>query len=143
VARKKIDVEARRITQGIGRYLDEVEAGTVEGPRFVTLGALGKDFPAATDDPKVIERAIAHVKEQAQEGTSIERLKRTQRALTLSRKLDELVEAQASNGESEAFFIEHAYAWAEANGVGYGAFRAMGVPADVLRAAGITRGFQP
>jgi hypothetical protein len=131
----------REVTSGIGRYLDAIEDGTVNGKRIVRLGAL-KGFPNRTDDPDVIARAIELINEQAQEGTSIERLQRTQRALTLARELDALVNAEDAD-DVQAFFVEHALAWATERGVGYGAFRAMGVPADVLRDAGITRGFEP
>jgi len=135
-----------QITRGIGAYLDELEAGTVNGKRFVVLGQFDRELgiPNRTDDPEVVEQAIAIINERAREATtSVVRLKRTQRALTLQRELDELIAAQSSNGEAEAFFVEHALAWATDNGISYGAFRAMGVPAPVLKDAGITRGFAP
>jgi hypothetical protein len=140
VARRKIDPEALRITKGIGRYLDEVEAGAVLGSPSVYIGAL-KGFPMRSDDPEVLERAIAAVKEQARTGTSVNRLKRTQRVHSLERQLATLREA--SNGEAKALFVEHALTWATEQRVGYSAFRAMGVPPAVLRDAGITRGFEP
>lgn len=131
----------REVTSGIGRYLDAIEDGTVNGKRTVAIGAL-KGFPQRTDDPEVIARAIEVINERAQEGTSIERLQRTQRALTLARQLDALLNAEEGD-DLRAFFVEHALAWATERGVGYGAFRAMGVPADVLRDAGMTRGWEP
>lgn len=132
----------REVTNGIGRYLDEVEAGAVNGKRTVHLGAL-KGFPQSTDDPEVVARAIKEVQARAQEGTAIERLRRTQRVLNLTRALDELTAATEDTGEAQAFFIKHALAWATEHGIGYSAFRAMGVPAAVLREAGMSRGWEP
>jgi hypothetical protein len=40
-------------------------------------------------------------------------------------------------------FIEHAKAWAEAEGITAGAFEQMGVPPEVLREAGIVPGTRP
>src|SRR5438270_13940213 len=37
-------------------------------------------------------------------------------------------------------FVKHARAYSRAKGIGYAAWREVGVPADVLREAGITRG---
>lgn len=131
------------ISRGIGRYLDEVESGTVNGAAVVELGAL-KGFPRRTDDPKVVARALKVIEKQAHEGSAVMRLERWQRVITLRRELARLESANdESNNDAEAFFIANALAWAEMKGVGYGAFRQMGVPVDVLRAAGITRGFEP
>ncbi len=51
----------------------------------------------------------------------------------------EQAEATANTGELEADFIEHAKGYAERKGISYGAWREAGVPASVLRAAGISR----
>lgn len=141
--KRLVNTEAAQVSRGIGRYLNEVEAGVVNGKLVVNLGAIGNGLPGQTSDPNEVERAIAIVKESAREGSAVQRLKRHQRVFTLTRELEALRAANESNGDAQAFFIEHAKAWAEANGIGYAAFRTMGVPVDVLSEAGITRTFEP
>lgn len=132
---------SREITNGITRYLNEIERGTVERG-YVHLGAIGNGLPHTTSNPTDVERAIKIIKEQAREGGTQQRLLRHQRVITLTRAL----EVMRANGEGEtarAFFVEHAFDWATERGVGYSAFRMMGVPVDALTEAGITRGFEP
>jgi hypothetical protein len=49
-------------------------------------------------------------------------------------------EATSNTAELEAEFVEHAKGYAERKGISYAAWREAGVPAAVLRAAGIGRG---
>jgi hypothetical protein len=120
------------ISKGIGRYLEELEQGR-NGTSAITLGPGWR-----TSDPDEIEaRANELVVEMAQEPSVIKRLKMTQRARDLLDHADRL--RGEPDEDARAFFIEHAAAWAEANGISYGAFRDMGVPAAVLKEAGISR----
>lgn len=48
-----------------------------------------------------------------------------------------LGKAQMTNGDAKEFFIAHAAEFAERKGIGAMAFRSMGVPAAVLKEAGI------
>lgn len=127
------------ISRGIGRYLDAVEYGAPNG--LVSLGALD-GFPGTTRDPEVVARAIEVIRGRADEGSAVQRLKRQQRIITLTRQLETL-ETEGTEDDAHAFFVEHAAEWAEENGVGYSAFRAMGVAPSVLAEAGITRTFEP
>lgn len=49
-------------------------------------------------------------------------------------------EAVSNTAELESDFIEHAKSYAERKGISYAAWREAGVPATVLRVAGINRG---
>jgi hypothetical protein len=126
--------QAPTTTKGIGRYLRALESG--EGER-VNLGAL-PEFPAVTSDPEVVERAIVALRARGDEGGPIARLKRQQRIIDLTHAVETL-RATSNGNDPRAFFITHGAEWAMANGIGYHAFRSMGVPASVLREAGIAR----
>jgi hypothetical protein len=67
----------------------------------------------------------------------IERLELVQERIALEEKLADL-EADDGFDEAEQAFIEHAYDWAVDKGFTYSALREVGVPAAVLRAAGIS-----
>ena len=141
-ARKAINRDELAITKGIGRYLDELETTSVVGNKGVSLGAIGNGLPAWTTNPDDVERAIKVVREQAQHGTAVQRLTKQQRIHTLMHALEEL-RASGDADTNREVFIAHALEWATKRGIGYGAFRAMGVPVSVLKQAGITRGFEP
>lgn len=128
-------------TKRIGAYLDALANGDTR-PTSVPLGALA-GFPQSTTDPEVVEAAIVEIRKRADEGGAIARLKRQQRIIELQRAADWLREAPATVDDPEVYFIDHGKAWAEDAGIGYSAFRAMGVPASVLTRAGITRTFEP
>jgi hypothetical protein len=65
--------------------------------------------------------------------------------LTLIQERIDLRAEQASLEDSvdlsalEAEFVAHAAAYSQSKGISYSAWRAVGVPADVLKSAGITR----
>ena len=50
--------ETHAVTRGIGRYLNEVEAGVVDGKLTVVLGAIGNGLPQRSSDPNEVERAV-------------------------------------------------------------------------------------
>lgn len=138
--RRKESPSAAATSKGIGRYLDALAAGVGDA---VALGQL-KGFPNRTTDPEVVERAIATIRANAGAGSAVARLKRQQRIITLERELAALRERASANGSNPRdFFISNAREWAIENGIGYGAFRAMGVPAATLKAAGIDRTLEP
>jgi hypothetical protein len=116
----------REISKGIGRYLDELDAGALSvhlGPRR-----------GLTRDPDEIDEYAEKIEAELAETTSsIKRLRLRQKVIDLRGVADAL---RQSTGP--AFFVEHAADWADANGISYAAFRDLGVPADVLREAGIS-----
>jgi hypothetical protein len=128
----------RAATVAIGAYLDEIADGGSYAAGRVALGAL-EGFPAMSRDPEIIDAAAAEIERRADETTSrVRELKYRQRVLELRAGAEDL-RAVATGDDAESAFVEVAAAWAEANGITYEAFREMGVPARVLKAAGIAR----
>lgn len=122
----------------IGAYLDAVRNAAVNGktyrPGVVVLGAL-PGFPQATSDPAVIADAIKLYEKRAQDAPSaIVELKARQKIIDLTAALEV---ASKSTSDLEANFIANAGAWAAENGISYAAFRTMGIPARVLKAANV------
>jgi hypothetical protein len=63
--------------------------------------------------------------------------------LQLRRDLESAAQEEDDPAEEERFrkaFVKNARAYARAKGISYASFREIGVPADVLKEAGITRG---
>jgi hypothetical protein len=119
------------IARGIGNYLDELARGEDRG--WVSLGRAG----GATNDPAAVDAYADKLALEAEEITSpLKRLKLVQRVIDLREKAEGL-RARADHTSWRDHFVEHAGAWAEDHGVSYAAFREMGVPAKVLKEAGI------
>ena len=76
--------------------------------------------------------------EQLEGADPLKRLQLAQEELDLTDELAR-VDQGTDIGDLEAEFIKVAPSYAERKGISYGAFREVGVPASVLKAAGITR----
>ena len=76
--------------------------------------------------------------EQLEGADPLKRLQIAQEELDLTDELAR-VDQGTDIGDLEAEFIKVAPSYAERKGISYGAFREVGVPASVLKAAGITR----
>jgi hypothetical protein len=124
------------MSKTVGRYLDLLADESEYGRSgTVRLGRL-EGFPAATNDPDVVEAAAAMISQTADETTSrIRELELRQRVLDLRAMAEELREGTAL--ELEEAFVKVAAVWAAERGITYAAFREMGVTARVLKAAGI------
>lgn len=134
---------AMAASKAIGAYLAQLDeqsehrANGHRSKRGATLGRL-KGFPNFSEDPDEIERAADAIAAQSDEVSSYVR------ALKLQQRVIELREIAADLRDGtgpaaiEAAFVDVAAAWAESNGISYAAFRAMGVPAAVLREAGVS-----
>lgn len=132
--------DATRITKAVARYLDQCREHGANGKPGVWLGSL-KGYPARTSDPETVAAVIdLYQREVIPALTSpVQELKARQRVMTLRRELERM--RKVSNGTADAAredFVLVAADWAVTNGISYAAFREMGVPADVLREAGIT-----
>ena len=127
----------------VGAYLEQLDVESEQranGRRYSSRGAhLGAlpGFPNFSADPDEIERAAAAIAERALEVPSyVKALELQQRVLELRQIAGELREGDADRLEQQ--FVEVAAAWATERGISYQAFRVMGVPARVLKAAGIS-----
>ena len=135
---KSAKLTGRAATVAVGAYLDYVAEGGQYGAGRVSLGAM-PGFPTYTADPDVIDAAAAEYERRADDAsTRIVELKRRNRALALRAAAEDL-RAVDSGEDVETRFTACAAAWAESNGITYEAFREMGVPARVLKAAGVAR----
>lgn len=118
---KRAMAEGRAQAKAVRSYLD-----------LVADGQHNKDTPPVED--LEAERAELHRKiDEAQD--SLHRLELIQRRLDVEAQL-----AQAPDVDvvaAERGFIEHAAAYAERKGLSWPAFRDAGVPASVLREAGL------
>lgn len=87
-----------------------------------------------------VSRQLARVEERLASGDAdpITRLGLVQERMDLTAELESM-QSSVDVAEIEAGFVEHARGYGERKGVSYSAWRELGVPADVLRRAGITR----
>lgn len=116
------------IGKGIARYLNEV--------RDLGIGRIGR--PSVPRKPETLRKSIAlHEKRLAEAKSPLVELVERSTLLDLRAMLAEMGTPTARS-EAHTFFVAYAGAWAVAKGVSYPAFREMGVPAAVLREAGIT-----
>ena len=141
--RKRFNSERER-SRIVGAYLEQLDVESEQrasGRRYSARGAhLGAlpGFPNFSADPDEIERAAAAIAERALEVPSyVKALELQQRVLELRQIAGELRETGGVD-QLEQQFVEVAAAWATERGISYQAFRVMGVPARVLKAAGIS-----
>lgn len=104
------------------------------------LGALGhKRRPGRPTTPETLEKRMRRIDEQLEAETDpLKRVDLQQKRLDAESRLAELTEVPDIEG-LESGFIESAAAYSERKGITYAAWRAEGVPAAVLRRAGIGR----
>jgi hypothetical protein len=107
-----------------------------------------KDYLQALDDnrpkrgrrrsPESIQKRLDSVEASIPTAAPINRLSLIQERNDLSAELADVSEATDISGLEDAF-TKVAKAYAERKGIGYSAWREIGVPASVLKEAGITR----
>lgn len=122
-AHKKAIKKGRQEAAAIKSYLDSL-----------TTGARRR-----AADPKAIQRRLKALDSRlSAETNKLKRLDLTQQRMNLERSLD----AASSEGDGsglEKEFVAVASSYARRKGISYQAFRAAGVPAAVLKKAGISR----
>jgi len=108
------------------------------------LGALEANRPrrGRRRTVETVERQLAETREELAAAGGATKLELIQRRRDLE---VELATLRAGGGsvdlsELEQPFVEHGKAYAERKGISYAAFREFGVPAEVLKKAGIGRG---
>lgn len=88
--------------------------------------------------PESIDARLKEIEEQIPEADPLTRLGLVQERSNLRADL-EAAEEQIDLESVEADFIAHAHAYSTRKGIDYSSWREIGVPAAVLKAAGITR----
>jgi len=124
------------VARKIGQYLDEVAAG-IGSSNAIALGQT-PGMPAWTKDPAQVRKAAEWHRERAGTEQGVKRLRTLQRVRDLEYAA-EVLESEGEDETLEAYFIANAGEYAAANGIEYATFREAGVPARVLREAGIAR----
>jgi hypothetical protein len=88
--------------------------------------------------PELIEARLAEIEELIPDAEPVARLGLVQERSNLRAQL-EVAGSEVEFASVEAAFVEHARSYGERKGIDYSSWREVGVPASVLRAAGINR----
>ena len=124
-AHKKALAQGRTMSATVDRYLAAINTPKTRG-RKVTKATL-------------TER-LATAQAQAKTTTGVDKVLKAQEIRDLQAKLAQAnVTSSADVKTLESAFVKIAKTFGENRGVGYGAWRDAGVPADVLKKAGIAR----
>lgn len=123
-AHKDAMAKGRRQARAVKAYLEGLEVGRRRGPKMT---------------PEKLRTRVEETEQAIDEADSpIKRLELIQTRMDLQEHLEEL-EAQVDVSELEDEFVGVAAEYGERKGIAYMAWRELGVPAAVLRRAGITR----
>lgn len=124
-AHKRALAEGRAMSATVDRYLRLIN----------TPKRRGRKVSAAT-----LEQRLALAHKRLPTATGLERVYAAQEIRDLKAKIAQLPAGDGANRtRAEAAFVKIAKAFGERRGLTYGAWRDAGVPADVLRRAGISR----
>lgn len=103
------------------------------------LSALGSRRPGRPVTPESLQTRLESLQSKvAEEADPLKRLDLEQEIIDVNARLKE-VEAKQDIDDLEAGFVEVAKSYSERKGISYGAWRQVGVPAAVLKKAGIPR----
>ncbi len=116
--------QGRNESRVVSRYLEAVTAGKGKRGRKRT--------------PESISLQIARIDQEIETASAIRRLELTQRRSDLALEKERLT-ARVDLTAVEKDFVKVAKSYAARNGISYASFRSLGVPADVLKKAGIAR----
>ena len=116
--------QGRAESRIVSRYLDALAAGKGKRGRKRT--------------PESVNMQIARIDKEIAAAAPLRRLELTQRRMDLVAERDRLSQRVDLEGV-EREFIKVAKSYAERNVISYTAFRELGVPAEVLRRAGVSR----
>ncbi len=116
--------EGRTQGRAVRNYLEALEAHKPKRGRKRT--------------PESISKRLDKIDVEMGDADPMRRLELIQERLDLKAELDN-IDTVADLSELEAEFVKAAKPYAERKGLSYAAFRAVGVPAATLKAAGISR----
>lgn len=125
-AHKSALAEGRNHAKVVGRYLDALEANKPKRGRKRTAESVKKRLTAVEGELKDVG--------------GIQRLSLLQERRNLEVELAGMQAGGADISGLEKDFVKVAKPYAQRKGITYGAWREFGVPADVLKKAGISRG---
>ncbi|HEY3831798.1 MAG TPA: hypothetical protein VGO03_05865 [Acidimicrobiia bacterium] len=123
-AHKAALAAGREQSRAVRDYLEAIEAAKPRRGRKRT--------------PASIKKRLTTIEGSLPDASALQRLLLTQERTDLEYELENLSEA-VDLSSYEKGFVKHGKAYAEAKGINYATFRSVGVSADVLQRAGITR----
>jgi hypothetical protein len=124
-AHKAAMATGRSESAAVKRYLDALEQNRPKRGRKRT--------------PDSIKKRIQQVDKELESAESVSRLNLIQERKDLEAELG-AIDRKVDMGDLESGFIGVAASYAERKGISYATWREVGVPAEVLRKAGISRG---
>jgi hypothetical protein len=89
--------------------------------------------------PETIKKRLAELDNAIADADPLRRVSLVQQRIDLNNELERL-DAVVDVSQLEKSFVAVAKGYGDRKGISYGAWREVGVPAEVLKAAGITRG---
>lgn len=133
----------REVAHAVRALLEQYAAAAARGKQgrvdeVVRLGRIGRGLPSSTRDPAVVEQVLAIYDAEVipRAPNALAQLRARQRRRDLAAALEQL-RASGNGSGPRAVFVEGGARWAAANGIEYATFRDMGLPAGLLRDAGI------
>ena len=117
--------QGRRAAAAVGAYVEAIESAKPQRRRKLT--------------PEQIEADLVDARAAVDAASGTKKLAAAQHVIDLERRLIEATVPGLDLDALEAAFVEWAPIYAESKGISYEAFRAVGVPAAVLKRAGIAR----
>ncbi|GIU85853.1 MAG: hypothetical protein KatS3mg009_0368 [Acidimicrobiia bacterium] len=118
--------EGRNQSRAVSRYLDALEANRPKRGRKRTAES--------------VKKRLAAVEAELRTAGGLQRLSLLQERRDLEVELAGMSAGGPDIAALEKEFVKVAKAYSERKGISYGAWREFGVPADVLKRAGISRG---
>jgi hypothetical protein len=118
--------EGRNLSRSVGRYLEALEAHKPKRGRKRT--------------PESVKKNMAAVQESLKTASGARRLELIQQRRGLEVEMAGMQAGQPDLTALEKEFVRSAKGYSQRKGITYGAWREFGVPAEVLRKAGISRG---
>ncbi len=124
-AHKQALAEGRELGRAVGNYLEALDQNRPKRGRKRT--------------PDSIKKRLATIEAQLGDASPVQRLQLIQERLDLGTELTQMQTTTDLSG-LEKEFTRAAKPYAERKGISYAAWRELGVSAEVLKNAGITRG---
>jgi hypothetical protein len=131
--------------RGKGSVTEEHKAAMAEGRRqqravadYLEAVSANKPKRGRKRSPETIDKQLAEIEEKIASANAITRLALVEQRLQLTRERDALG-AEVDLTPLEDAFVAVARAYGERKGISAAAWKEIGVPAEVLKKAGITR----
>jgi hypothetical protein len=118
--------EGRNLSRSVGRYLEALEAHKPKRGRKRTADS--------------VKKQLAQVSESLKTASGARRLELIQQRRSLEVEMASMQAGTPDISALEKEFIKSAKSYSARKGITYGAWREFGVPPEVLRKAGISRG---